>query len=282
MNSITVSRQSETGKGESFFSIIYISKGSASIRISGKQIIAAAPACLCLDEKESADISGLQDDTECIRFHPSHINSELTFKNIIDTKEGLSESAVLDRYFLRPFTERDEKYKGVFSPGPETDIMLQARIRKLFTDHADRNSAYWPCRQRSSLIELLMLIVSVYRAGEFAPQPVTGNDTLAARVATHIATHYSEPITIDNLCKRFDTNRNTLSKRFRDSTGSTLIEYLSRIRIDMSCRLLRETKLPVSDILYRVGFNDAAHFTRTFRKIMNTTPGAYRTTHGHR
>jgi len=44
----------------------------------------------------------------------------------------------------------------------------------------------------------------------------------------------------------------------------------------MASRLLRETSLPASDILYRVGFNDPAHFARTFGKITGLTPSAYR------
>jgi AraC family L-rhamnose operon regulatory protein RhaS len=88
--------------------------------------------------------------------------------------------------------------------------------------------------------------------------------------------HYSEKVTVARLCGIFDINRTDLSQRFRAATGSTLVDYLSRVRIDMACRMLRETKLPAGEILYRVGFNDAAHFSRTFKKIMGVTPAAYR------
>jgi AraC family L-rhamnose operon regulatory protein RhaS len=124
-------------------------------------------------------------------------------------------------------------------------------------------------------MDLLMTLVASYRESS-AVQSTVGGDELAARVASWMAMHYSEKVTVAQLCGLFDINRTALSERFRAATGSSLIDYLSRVRIDMACRLLRETKLPAGEVLFRVGFNDAAHFSRTFRKIMNMTPAAYR------
>jgi AraC family L-rhamnose operon regulatory protein RhaS len=121
-----------------------------------------------------------------------------------------------------------------------------------------------------------MTLVSSYRDGAHIAAGFAGGDEVCVRVATWFAVHYSGKVTVAQLCDLFDINRTDLSERFRAATGFTLIDYLSRVRIDMACRLLRETKLPAGDILYRVGFNDAAHFSRTFRKIMGMTPAAYR------
>jgi hypothetical protein len=117
--------------GESF-AVIYLSKGTSSVTIAGVRRVIAAPCCICLSEKETfccdaADVEGFT-----VRFLPSHLNSALTFNNLTGSKTGLPESAVLDRYFLRPFFERDDSYHGFFSPGPETDIAIRSR------------SAVWP------------------------------------------------------------------------------------------------------------------------------------------
>lgn len=40
--------------------------------------------------------------------------------------------------------------------------------------------------------------------------------------------------------------------------------------------MLRDTLLPISEIMYRVGFNEANHFSRIFKKHMNVSPSDYR------
>lgn len=257
------------------FSIIYISKGASSALVGGHRRVLSSPCCLCLNEKETfvPESSSLEGIT--IRFLPAHLNSGLTFDNLDGDKTGMSESAVLDRYFLRPFIERDASYGGIFSPGPETDIVIQSKLRRLAADFADSESPYWPCRQRSSLMDILMSLVSSYRESAAVSGSFSG-DELCARVASWMTVHYSGKVTVAGLCDMFKTNRTDLSRRFRAATGSSLIDYLSRVRIDMACRMLRETKLPAGDILYRAGFSDAAHFSRTFKKVMKMTPAAYR------
>jgi YesN/AraC family two-component response regulator len=44
----------------------------------------------------------------------------------------------------------------------------------------------------------------------------------------------------------------------------------------MASIMLRETMLPISEILNRVGINDNVHFSRMFKKHMGYTPSGYR------
>ena len=271
-----IPRVEHFSEGDSF-TIVYVSGGTSPARIADTCSIIAAPCCVCLNERESFSPEGSLEGFT-VRFHPSHLNSALNFSNITGDQSGMPESAVLDRYFLRPFIERDEIYHGTFNPGPETDITLRTKLSRLSADHADTLSPYHPCRQRSSLMDLLLTLVTVYRASNATPKSVSG-DEFCARVAAWLTEHYAERVTIPELCARFSINRTDLSARFRAATGLTLIEYLSRVRIDMACRLLRETMLPTGDILYRVGFNDTAHFIRTFKKITGMSPRQFRNSH---
>lgn len=36
--------------------------------------------------------------------------------------------------------------------------------------------------------------------------------------------------------------------------------------------MLRNTMLPISEIMYRVGFNETTHFCRMFKKYMDCSP----------
>lgn len=82
------------------------------------------------------------------------------------------------------------------------------------------------------------------------------------------------------LTKEFHTNRNTLSKKFKKETGLSLIEYILKLRINVACMLLRDTSLPVSEIMERVGFVDISHWGRAFKKYTGYSPTEYKKTAG--
>jgi len=44
----------------------------------------------------------------------------------------------------------------------------------------------------------------------------------------------------------------------------------------MASVMLKDTLLPVSEVMERVGFNDSTHFSRTFKKYMGLSPSEFR------
>lgn len=94
-----------------------------------------------------------------------------------------------------------------------------------------------------------------------------------------------------NICRRYWANprcnvqfladsvglhRSYLSRLFMSALGSGPNEFLSRMRINNACSLLRETDMSIAEIAQRCGFSDPDYFTRVFKKIMGTTAGQYR------
>ena len=65
-------------------------------------------------------------------------------------------------------------------------------------------------------------------------------------------------------------------RRFRRAFGSSPRQYLLRLRVEAAARLLTFTKRPISGIAKECGFHDHAHFTRSFKKMMNMTPIFFR------
>ena len=62
----------------------------------------------------------------------------------------------------------------------------------------------------------------------------------------------------------------------KSELGCTFTEYVNRLRIERSCRLLRTTRLSVAEISLAVGFEDQSYFTRIFKKQLGQSPGKYR------
>ena len=71
------------------------------------------------------------------------------------------------------------------------------------------------------------------------------------------------------------SERNFL-RRFKLELGITPSDYLMYVRLDMCCRLLTETDLPIRTIALRCGFNGGGRLSKLFRQHLSTTPTAYR------
>ena len=67
-----------------------------------------------------------------------------------------------------------------------------------------------------------------------------------------------------------------LARTFREHHGTTMGDYLRRLRVERARAQLAATAKPLSQIALEAGFADQAHFTRVFRTIVGATPGAYR------
>jgi transcriptional regulator GlxA family with amidase domain len=68
----------------------------------------------------------------------------------------------------------------------------------------------------------------------------------------------------------------SIKRRFKEATGTTLIEYVQRLRIEEAKRLLETGDLPVDAISAEVGYEDPAFFRQLFRRHTGLTPAEYR------
>lgn len=63
---------------------------------------------------------------------------------------------------------------------------------------------------------------------------------------------------------------------FRRVTGTTPHRYLIGARLRLAARLLVDTRRPVTDIAYAVGFADLSNFVRTFHRVIGAPPRTFR------
>lgn len=86
--------------------------------------------------------------------------------------------------------------------------------------------------------------------------------------------HYSEHITLDQLCKCSGLSKSTLLRSFTRSRGVTPYRYLQAVRIGKAKELLEQGAKPV-DAALLTGFSDQSHFTNFFGTFIGLPPGAY-------
>lgn len=96
------------------------------------------------------------------------------------------------------------------------------------------------------------------------------------QINNYVAKNYQKPIQLSELANLTGLTESSFSRFFKKITGQTFITFLNEYRIHKACTLLSENSSNISEIMYLVGFNEAAHFTRVFKKYTQTTPREYR------
>lgn len=97
-------------------------------------------------------------------------------------------------------------------------------------------------------------------------------------VVDYIRAHLTEKISVDTLCRKACMSKSSFFRAFRDVFGLSPVEYIIRERINLAKRLLidPDPATSVSDVGYRVGFNNLHYFSRLFKLLEGITPSAYR------
>lgn len=97
-----------------------------------------------------------------------------------------------------------------------------------------------------------------------------------ARALSAMHTDPAAPWTIDRLARQVNVSRATLTRRFTALVGEPPLSYLTRWRMDLAARYLRDTADPVGTIAHRVGYASEFAFSRAFSRLRGCPPGRYR------
>lgn len=104
-----------------------------------------------------------------------------------------------------------------------------------------------------------------------------GKELLVDEIINYLNVHYNDiNLSQQLLADHFGLPLSILAKYFKDTTGKTLLEYLTDIRINKACSMLKSTQMNISDIGMEVGFINVTSFIRRFKQITRYTPGDYR------
>ena len=95
-------------------------------------------------------------------------------------------------------------------------------------------------------------------------------------VIEYIAEHYAEKTYIETLSDMITVSPDYFTKMFKDSIGTTPIDYINGVRVNHALRLLTMTDTPVNEIADLTGFSNPNYFHKIFKSYMTTSPLAYR------
>lgn len=92
----------------------------------------------------------------------------------------------------------------------------------------------------------------------------------------YIEQNYAQKLTLQDVADKCYVSQWHLSKLINKYTDSSFYELLNSVRIEKAKELLADPKLKIGDIVELVGFSDAAHFARVFKRTVGMSANEYR------
>ncbi len=102
--------------------------------------------------------------------------------------------------------------------------------------------------------------------GAAAPDPVLET------VTEYLRRNFNADVSVADAAALVGRTPNYLSALFHRKIGSTISDYLTRLRVEEAGRLIREKRLSVAEAARAVGYADTRHFTRKFKALTGTLP----------
>jgi transcriptional regulator GlxA family with amidase domain len=97
---------------------------------------------------------------------------------------------------------------------------------------------------------------------------------------TWLTRNIKRPVDLEEMARQAATSSRTLSRRFREQTGTTPLQWLLTARVRRAQSLLETTDLSIEQIATEAGFAAAATFRDRFFRIVGLSPTAYRKAFG--
>ena len=91
-----------------------------------------------------------------------------------------------------------------------------------------------------------------------------------------IGNYSNETLSVNDVCQHLQMSPSYFGTIFKKHTGETLIEYLTRIRVEKAMELLKYTDLKTYEIADKTGYRDPHYFSLIFKKKVGLSPTEYR------
>lgn len=92
----------------------------------------------------------------------------------------------------------------------------------------------------------------------------------------YIDLHYNEGLSLKDYSRTIHYNPIYLGRLFKSETGEVFSDYVTKVRIEKSKELLKNSRLNINEISLSVGFSNPNYYCRIFKNLVGKTPSEFR------
>lgn len=203
---------------------------------------------------------------------PIQVINLLFYPGFVDRTLGERDSfeKVVNSYLIR-FRYRSLNHSPAGVAFHDNDGAVFAILQRILTEYSEKEAGHLEYI-RCLVVEMLILIMR--HIGKRETEMTESNVIL--QITDHVKNNYMHRLRLGDFAEQYSYSLSHLSKKFREETGSTFMEYLQRIRMEQACKLLEDNVLSVGEIAETVGYGDLKFFQKVFRENLGVSPGQFR------
>lgn len=196
----------------------------------------------------------------------SQLEVEINVKNITGC------SALLDRAAARIRETTHQKSQAIWLCNELCRASARALKDTVFSDACGyreiehlmtrQQVLHWIEKLKNSLVEVL------WQDSNTRSEPVE-------RARQYILDHIEDRLLLQDVANEVCISAGYLSTLFKRQYHQSLVSFINQAKVEYACRLIQERKYRISEISFRLSFENAYYFARVFKKYMGMTPTEY-------
>ena len=215
---------------------------------------------------------------------PSVIDfGKMVFQVNVSAKNGRTDPAVFPEQICVSFSENKDFYtlikelypqykysKIQSSPVNRVYFDKDGSVRSLFQichDSYRINMHEWPQMVHHALS--LIILMSLQSFDQYIR---TKKDTIIDMVKRHVDNHFTENITLTDICAQHFYSVPYVSHKFKETLHCSFEQYVRQLRIKHACQLLLKTQRSVTEISESCGYTSVRSFRKAFHCVVGCSP----------
>ncbi len=255
---------------------------------------------LCTGTKDLArSYQSAQQALQCLAFlgYGSYAADKEFFcewQNDLGAKEEISLRKAIQK---KDPQEAGEIIKQIFNIFIKEKVILNSVVRNIclmvynYIREAEKNNPGQQCKRSMPGVEYAYILdqaVTLTEIRELLLQYVqtafgeknfenTGSNLSIRQVIAYMHKHYHEKgLSINRMSEEVFLAPTYLSSLFKQDTGLTINQYLTKLRMEYAKSFLLDPKFKLYQVADKVGYEDAAYFARIFKNQIGMTPSEYK------
>ena len=99
-----------------------------------------------------------------------------------------------------------------------------------------------------------------------------GNTHRIVRAIERLRTRFDQPLRVDDIAQELGMSVSSFHHHFKDVTAMSPLQFQKQLRLQEARRLMLGEDLDAASAGYRVGYNDASHFSREYKRLFGLPP----------
>lgn len=132
-----------------------------------------------------------------------------------------------------------------------------------------------PCYSKQKLSAFVSILEVLAKHIEEENLLSVSTEFIALMTKRYIKNNLSSKISLTDIAWHLHCSKVTLTEHFKKEYGMTIVEYITKKRMEKAARLLTKGDVRIREVAESCGFEDTEYFSKCFKRFHGETPGKW-------